>query len=155
MKIIKSFIVLLLSVLMVSGCDSDQKSPASKKAETVPAAPVAVEAPEPMAAEESTAEMTESKTVEPAAEPVQKAALSGEQVYKQSCISCHGTGVAGSPKMGDAAAWAPRIAKGNDALYNSAKNGVAGTAMMARGTCVACSDAELEAAVDFMISIAE
>lgn len=149
MKIQISSIVLLLPLFIISACDSGQTPPASKKTET---APVVVETPEPMAAEESTAEMTEDKAVEPAAEPVQKAALSGEQVYKKSCVSCHGTGVAGSPKMGDAAAWAPRIAKGNDALYNSAKNGVSGTAMMAKGTCTACSDEELEAAVDFMVS---
>jgi cytochrome c5 len=89
------------------------------------------------------------------AEPVQQAALSGEKIYQKSCVSCHGAGIAGAPKLGDAAAWSARIAKGKEALYHSAKNGVTGTAMMARGTCGACSDAELEAAVDFMMSSAE
>ena len=152
MKFQISSIVLFLPLLIISGCDSGQTPPASTKTETTQAAPVVTETPEPMVAQESTAEMTENTVVEPAAEPVQKAALSGEQVYKKSCVTCHGTGVANSPKIGDAAAWAPRIAKGIDALYSSAKNGVSGTAMMARGTCAACSDAELEAAVDFMVS---
>lgn len=131
MKIKISSIVLLLPFFIISGCDSDQKSPASKKSETMQTTPVATEAPAPM---------------------VDQASLSGEQVYKKSCASCHGTGVANAPKVGDAAAWGSRIAKGNDVLYNSAKKGVSGTAMMARGTCGACSDEELEAAVDFMVS---
>ena len=131
MKIKISSIVLLLPFFIISGCDSDQKSPASKKSETMQTTPVATEVPAPM---------------------VDQASLSGEQVYKKSCVSCHGTGVANAPKVGDAAAWGSRIAKGNDVLYNSAKKGVSGTAMMARGTCGACSDEELEAAVDFMVS---
>jgi cytochrome c5 len=55
----------------------------------------------------------------------------GEEVYKGQCIACHGTGAAGSPKFGDAAAWAPRIATGYDALLNSALKGK--NAMAAQG----------------------
>ncbi|MCK5001923.1 MAG: cytochrome c5 family protein [Gammaproteobacteria bacterium] len=105
-----------------------------------------------MVDEASAIKTTEDEVVKAEVEPVQQASLSGEQIYKKSCLNCHGTGVANAPKLGDAVAWAPRIAKGNDALYNSAKKGVPGTAMMAKGTCGACSDEELEAAVDFMVS---
>jgi len=77
---------------------------------------------------------------------------SGEEVYNAACMACHATGAAGAPKVGDAAAWADRIAKGKDALYNSGVNGVPGTGMMAKGGCVACSDEEIHAAVDFMIA---
>ena len=42
--------------------------------------------------------------------------LTGEQVYNQACVACHGAGVAGAPKLGDKAAWAPRIAQGLDML---------------------------------------
>lgn len=77
---------------------------------------------------------------------------SGEEVYNTACMACHSTGAAGAPKFGDAAAWAPRIAKGKDALYASGVNGVPGTGMMAKGGCVACSDEEIHAAVDFMIA---
>ncbi len=52
-------------------------------------------------------------------------ARTGEQLYKAVCQACHAAGVAGSPKFGDKAAWAPRIAKGLDALMNSATNGTA------------------------------
>ena len=55
----------------------------------------------------------------------------GEEVYKGQCIACHGAGVAGAPKFGDAAAWAPRIATGYEALLNSALKGK--NAMAAQG----------------------
>lgn len=47
----------------------------------------------------------------------------GEQVFTAQCSACHGTGAAGSPKFKDAAAWAPRIAKGYEALLTSALKG--------------------------------
>ena len=47
----------------------------------------------------------------------------GEEVFKAQCTACHTTGAAGAPKLGDAAAWAPRIATGYDALLNSAVKG--------------------------------
>jgi cytochrome c5 len=77
---------------------------------------------------------------------------SGEDVYNTACMACHSTGAAGAPKLGDAGAWADRIAKGTDALYNSGVNGVPGTGMMAKGGCVSCSDEEVNAAVDYMVS---
>ena len=48
---------------------------------------------------------------------------SGEEVYKAQCVTCHAAGVAGSPKFGDVAAWAPRIKTGFEALWNSALKG--------------------------------
>jgi len=47
----------------------------------------------------------------------------GEEVFKAQCTACHTTGAAGAPKLGDTAAWAPRIATGYDALLNSAVKG--------------------------------
>jgi cytochrome c5 len=47
----------------------------------------------------------------------------GEQVFQGQCISCHGAGVAGAPKFGDAAAWGPRLGAGLDALLNSSLKG--------------------------------
>ena len=80
------------------------------------------------------------------------AARSGEDVYNTACMACHSTGAAGAPKLGDAAAWADRIAKGNDVLYESGINGIAGTGMMAKGGCMNCSDDETKAAVDYMVA---
>ena len=74
----------------------------------------------------------------------------GQQVYKNSCQSCHAAGVAGSPKLGDKAAWAPRIATGMDALVASAINGKG--IMPPKGACASCSDDDLKAAVEYMVS---
>jgi cytochrome c5 len=52
-----------------------------------------------------------------------RAARSGEDVFKAQCSACHATGAAGSPKFGDAGAWSARIGKGYDALLTSALKG--------------------------------
>ena len=75
---------------------------------------------------------------------------SGEQIYNGTCMACHATGAAGAPKLGDAAAWAPRIAKGMDALLASSTSGL--NAMPPKGLCMTCSDAELMAAIEYMVS---
>ncbi len=74
---------------------------------------------------------------------------SGADVYN-TCAACHNTGAAGAPKLGDVAGWAPRIAKGNDTLYDHAINGFNG--MPAKGLCGNCSDDEIKAAVDYMVA---
>ncbi len=48
---------------------------------------------------------------------------SGDEVYKAQCTACHAIGAAGAPKTGDAAAWAPRIKTGYEAMLNSALKG--------------------------------
>lgn len=88
-----------------------------------------------------------------AAAPVASAATElapGEEVYQKSCMSCHATGAAGAPKLGDADAWAPRIAKGMDTVMSNVTNGL--NAMPPKGLCMTCSEDELKDAVDFMIS---
>lgn len=77
----------------------------------------------------------------------------GQQVYQASCIACHDAGIAGAPKVGDRSQWDKRIAKGLDALYASAVNGTNGSAgvMPAKGGNPALSDAEVKAAVDYML----
>lgn len=78
------------------------------------------------------------------------AARSGEQVYNTACMSCHTTGAAGAPKLGDGAAWAPRLAeRTKEGLYTSSIKGYKG--MPPKGLCMNCSDDELHAAVDYML----
>jgi len=77
-------------------------------------------------------------------------AKSGEQVYNSNCVACHGTGAAGAPKLGDTAAWAPRIAAGMDSLLANATNGL--KAMPPKGLCMTCSEAELQGAVEYMVN---
>ena len=77
----------------------------------------------------------------------------GQQVYQASCVACHDAGIAGAPKTGDKGQWAKRIAKGVTVLYASAVNGVQSSAgvMPAKGGNLALSDAEVKAAVDYMV----
>jgi len=75
---------------------------------------------------------------------------SGEDIYGKSCIACHASGAAGAPKLGDVAAWAPRIGQGIDALYTHAIQGING--MPAKGLCMDCSDDEIKVTVDYMVS---
>lgn len=77
----------------------------------------------------------------------------GEQIYQTRCSACHATGVAGAPKLGDKAAWAPRIATGQDALLASVTNGKG--AMPPKGTCMECSEEDLKAAIVYMTSQVE
>ena len=81
------------------------------------------------------------------------AKVDGKAVYDQACSVCHAAGIAGAPKVGDKAAWAPRIAQGKDTLYTHAIGGI--RAMPAKGGNAALADAEVKAAVDVMISQAK
>ena len=78
----------------------------------------------------------------------------GQQVYQATCVVCHGAGIAGAPKVADKGQWAKRIAKGVGTLYASAVNGVQGSAgaMPAKGGNPALSNAEVKAAVDYMVA---
>lgn len=74
----------------------------------------------------------------------------GDQIFNSKCMACHATGAAGAPKVGDASAWAPRIAQGIDTLLTHALNGY--NAMPPRGTCADCSDDEIKGTIEYMIS---
>ena len=74
----------------------------------------------------------------------------GEGTYKKTCAVCHDQGIAGAPKLGDKAAWAPRIKAGSDALYANSIKGKG--AMPPKGGSTATPDADIKAAVDFMVS---
>lgn len=78
------------------------------------------------------------------------AANKGEDTYKKACMTCHAAGVAGAPKLGDKAAWKDRIKAGKEAMYTSALKGKG--AMPAKGGQTALADADVKAAVDYMIS---
>jgi c(7)-type cytochrome triheme protein len=87
------------------------------------------------------------------AAPLAVLAQAGKPVYDKACVTCHGAGVAGAPKFGAAPDWAPRIARGAAALYKSALEGTA-KGMPAKGGRSDLSDAEVKAAVDYMIAAA-
>jgi cytochrome c5 len=74
----------------------------------------------------------------------------GEQVYQAVCLSCHASGAAGAPKLGDASSWAPRLAQGLDALVQSVINGKGAMAARAGTSADDYSDYELTRAVVYM-----
>jgi len=80
--------------------------------------------------------------------------MSGPQVYNSACLVCHGAGVGGAPIVGNADAWGPRIAQGNDVLYQHALEGYTGQTgfMPAKGARMDLADDEVRAAVDYMVS---
>lgn len=91
----------------------------------------------------------------PAAAP-KLAADVGKNVYNASCVACHGAGIAGAPKLGDKAAWAPRAKQGDALLYEHAIKGFQGKAgMMPPKGGSSASDEEVKAAVDYMIQAAK
>ena len=110
------------------------KAPESKPAPVVPAAPTVAVAPVIAAAPAT-----------PAAP-----SIDGKKVYDSACFACHASGVAGSPKLGDKAAWAPRIATGMEALYTTSLKGKG--AMPPKGGNMALADDKVKAAVDYMVS---
>ncbi len=89
-------------------------------------------------------------TVAAAGDAGKPAAADGKAVYSASCQACHAAGLAGAPKLGDKAGWAPRVAAGAAALTASAIKGK--NAMPPKGGNAALSDGDIKAAVDYMVS---
>jgi cytochrome c5 len=79
----------------------------------------------------------------------------GREIWMGTCQACHAEALSGAPLITDRAAWAPRLAKGKEALYRSALNGLVGakgTEMPARGGNPSLNDEQVKAAVDYMVS---
>src|SRR6266567_1381549 len=87
-------------------------------------------------------------------EPINKASSlgerSGEQVVRTQCVKCHEAGVGGAPRIGDRAAWIPRLKQGVDSLVRSAINGHGG--MPPRGGMANLTDSELRSAIVYMFN---
>ncbi|MSR11211.1 MAG: cytochrome c5 family protein [Gammaproteobacteria bacterium] len=88
--------------------------------------------------------------VEVAAPAAVAAAFDAAATYQMSCFACHGTGAAGAPKLGDKEAWSARLEKGMDSVMVNVTNGI--NAMPAKGMCMTCTDENLRALVDYMVS---
>jgi cytochrome c5 len=98
--------------------------------------------------------------IEPIANPNAAVAVlasykNGTEVFEGTCKACHGLGIAGAPKAGDATAWGPRIAKGKATLYEHALKGFTGTSgvMPAKGGRTDLSDDLIKEAVDHIVSM--
>jgi cytochrome c5 len=93
----------------------------------------------------------------PAAAAAVAVDLTGEAVFNQACVACHGAGVAGAPKFGDKAAWAPRIAQGTDTLHQHALQGFQGKSgfMPPKGGRTDITDQSVLNGVDYMVAAAK
>lgn len=122
---------------------------ATAAAASTPAAPAAAA---PAAAAPSPAPAAAPAAPAPAA----ASADAGKTLYGATCAACHGAGIAGAPKYGDKAAWAPRIAQGSNVLYDHALKGFQGKGgvMPPKGGSSA-PDADVKAAVDYMVAAAK
>ena len=145
------------------GAKFDEPKAVTTAAAAVAAAPAAA-APAAMAAAPSmpaaataaagtaVAAVSAAASAAPAKAAPAPASDAGKKLYDTACMVCHAAGVAGSPKFGDKAAWAPRIATGMDALYASVIKGKG--AMPPKGGSAA-SDADIKAAVQYMVAAAK
>ena len=77
-------------------------------------------------------------------------AADGKAVYDKTCVACHAAGVANAPKLGDKAAWAPRVATGKDALFGSVIKGKG--AMPPKAGAADLKDDDIKAAIDYMLA---
>jgi cytochrome c5 len=179
MKYATPFTIVASAIfLLACGKSEDVPAPATQPpvAETTeaePAPPVSVDpaaqAVEPMPADVTTSTQPEVAPAQPApaskpeaavpakTSPAETAAVApsaemvhGEKIYRQACAFCHDKGLAGAPKIGDAAAWGPRLAQGMDVLYTVSLRGKG--AMPAKGGNPALSEADVKAAVDYMVA---
>jgi cytochrome c5 len=82
--------------------------------------------------------------------PAADVPTTGEQAFNKVCTACHSTGVNGAPKIGDHAAWGPRIAQGKDTLY---KDAIAGKGNMPPKGGTNWPDATIRMTVDYMVSL--
>jgi cytochrome c5 len=119
---------------------------------TEPAAPK--EAPTQAAAAATPAAPAAATATKSGAAPAAGGAAdsgAGKSTYDKACTVCHAPGVAGAPKTGDKDAWAPRLKQGVNALYEAALKGKG--AMPPKGGNTALPDADVKAAVDFMVGL--
>ncbi len=125
-------VIVLLAQLATSGrtYDEDARSPEAIAKRIKPVADVNLAAAGPAGEE-----------------PAAKA--DGRAVYESTCMACHGTGVANAPKFGDKKAWAMHLMHGTEHVYENALKGKG--AMPPKGGNLTLSEAEVKAAVDYML----
>jgi cytochrome c5 len=149
-------LIVVLTQLVAGGPDLSKNNPALTEEAVArrlkPVGEVAVDPNQP--------QPEPAKPVAVAAAPAPGAAVpaagkagagKGKSVYDSACTVCHAAGVAGAPKAGDKTAWAPRLKSGIDALYNSSLKGK--NAMPPKGGNLSLSDADVKAAVDYLVGL--
>ena len=154
-------LISMIAHLVTSGPDTSKGTPAlSEEAVTKrlkPVGDVAVDPNQPKPAPAAAAPVAAVPAPAPApGAPAPAAAASaasgkGKAVYDATCMVCHAAGIAGAPKTGDKAAWAPRLKEGMPAVYAIAMKGKG--AMPPKGGNAGLSEADVKAAVDYMVGL--
>ena len=139
---------------MANKAGATWKEPAiAAPAATVAATPASAA---PIATAAAAAPASASASASAPAAPASAAAgkPDGKKVFDASCAACHAAGIAGAPKFGDKAAWAPRVAQGVNVLYTHAIGGFQGKGgvMPPKGGNIALPDPDVKAAVDYMVA---
>jgi len=148
-------LIAMLTQLVTGGARSDKDNPGLTDAAIAkrlkPVGEVVVDASQPKPAPAAPVAVGTSTPGVPAPAASSTDAGKGKSVFDAACTVCHTAGVAGAPKAGDKAAWAPRVKTGAAALYTSALKGK--NAMPPKGGNLSLSDADVKAAVDYMVGL--
>lgn len=129
---------------------TEPAAPAAPATAAAAAAPAAAAPAAAAAAPAAAPAAAAAAPVAAAAAPAKADPAVGEKLYATACTACHVAGIAGAPKTGDKAAWAPRLALGIDGMTQSVLKGKG--AMPPRGAAANASDADIRAAVEFMVA---
>lgn len=147
----KKLLLALPVALLMAACSPPQ-APSGKP--VTPITPMPSSAPPTAPADAAEATDATDAAAGQAAVPAVASSADGAAVYAKACVTCHGTGLAGAPKLGDAADWGPRIAQGEALLLEHSIKGFTGKKgmMPPRGGFMNLSDEEMRAAVAYMVS---
>lgn len=155
--VVPILLIVMLTQLITGSTDLSKDNPALSEDAVAkrlkPVGEVTVDASQPKPAAASPVAVAAAAPIPGAAAPAVAKGNGGKgkSVYDSACTVCHAAGVAGAPKAGDKAAWAPRLKTGMAALYTSALKGK--SAMPPKGGNLSLADADVKAAVDYMVGL--
>lgn len=165
--VLLTIVLILLGIMIGGSIDSKLQAQSEEYTQQVVArrtqpvgalAVAGMSAPGAAAAPASSASAAMSASgAQPESEPAIAAAASGEAVYNTTCHICHNPGITGAPKPGDVADWRPRIDQGIELLYQHSIAGYQGEKgiMPPKGGNPGLSDAEVQAAVDYLVGLVQ
>jgi len=148
-------LIVMLTQLITSSPDMSKNNPALSEEAVAkrlkPVGEVAVDASQPKPAPAAPVAVAAASVPGAAPAAAKADASKGKSVYDSACTVCHAAGVAGAPKAGDKAAWAPRLKTGMAALYTNSLKGK--NAMPPKGGNLSLDDADVKAAVDYLVGL--
>lgn len=149
----KRIFLFIISLSLFSGCGRKEKESVSPTPIPAVASVLNAAASQPQTSNQPSQASDSKPHAGSVAAPDPERLALGEKVFKSTCSICHKTGLNGAPRVGSMKDWEQRLAQGHDVLYSRAINGYSGSkgSMPSRGSNPTLSDAEVEAAVDYII----